>query len=78
MYYIRSCTYCTKIFYTYHDNKEVAAQIIYTGIKAHLVEYNEDHKEYQLDESPEMEINQMYYEITESDEEPAGGYELAA
>lgn len=76
MYYLRSCTYCTKIFYTYHNNREQAAKIIFEGLKAHLIEYDEDHKEYQLDETPEIEIDQMYYEVIESEEEPAGGYEL--
>ena len=76
MYYSRSCTYCTKVFYTYHNRKEEAARIIYEGIKTHLKEYNEDHKEYELDEAPEVEIDQMYYELTETEDEPQSAYEL--
>ena len=76
MYYSHSCTYCTKIFYTYHNRKEQAAQILYIGIKAHLTDYNEDHKEYELDEDPKIEIDQMYYAMIELLEAPSAGYEL--
>lgn len=76
MYYYRACTYCAKIYYTYNGNKEEAARIIYEGLKAHLQEWNEDHKEYELDEAPEIEVDQMYYEMIETEDEPAGAYEL--
>lgn len=76
MYYSHSCTYCSKVFYTYHSIKEAAAEILYKGIKSHLIEYQEDHKEYELDEGPSIEIDQMYYAISETEEAPAGGYEL--
>lgn len=76
MYYIRSCTYCSKVFYTYQDRKEDAAKVLYEGLKKHLTEWGEDHKEYELDEAPEIEIDQMYYEVIESEEEPASAYEL--
>lgn len=76
MYYSHSCSYCSKIFYTYHENKEAAANVLYTGIKTHLIEYSEDHKEYQFDEGPTIEINQMYYAMEESTDEPAGDYKL--
>ena len=61
MYYSHSCSYCTKIFFTYHSNKESAAKTLFEGIKKHLAEYGEDHKEYMFDEDPDIEIDQMYY-----------------
>ncbi|MDP3941264.1 MAG: hypothetical protein Q8Q49_03045 [bacterium] len=76
MYHSHPCTYCGRIFYTYHSNKEHAAKILYFGIKQHLIDYNEDHKEYELDEAPEIEFNQMYYAIVELKDPPSGGYEL--
>lgn len=76
MYYSHSCTYCTKVFYVYSNHKEEAAKILYEGIKTHLIEYDEDHKEYEMDDLPEIEINDMYAVIVEYNDPPAGGYEL--
>ncbi len=76
MYYSHPCTYCTKIFYTYHESKEGAASVLYYGIKAHLIEYEEDHKEYQMDDDPSVDINKIYYAAVELHEAPSGGYEL--
>lgn len=76
MYYSHKCTYCSKVFYTEESNKSRAAQLLYEGIKKHLIEYGEDDKEYQMDEAPRIEINQMYAEMTESEERPYGAYEV--
>ena len=76
MYYSHSCSYCSKIFYTFHDSKQRASETLYYGIKKHLIDYNEDHKEYQFDDGPSIDINEVYVAIVESDTEPAGGYEL--
>ena len=76
MYYSHSCSYCAKIFYSYHSSKTGAARVLFEGIKKHLIEYAEDHKEYQFDEGVEIEVNQMYYAMSESEEEPAGHYKL--
>lgn len=76
MYYAHSCSYCTKVFYTYQDRKEDAAKILYTGIKKHLIEYDEDHKEFKFDDGVEVDTNEVYYELTEHIEPPSGGYEL--
>lgn len=76
MYYSHKCSYCSKVFYTYNSSKEVAAHILYTGIKKHLAEYNEDHKEYQFDDHPDTEVDEMYYAATESSHPPVAGYEL--
>lgn len=76
MYYSHACSYCSKVFYTYNENKEQAAKTLYEGIKQHLKDYDEDHKEYQFDEAPEIEANQMYKAMNESSAPPSGGYEL--
>ncbi len=76
MYYSHTCSYCTKVFYTYNDSREHAAKILYTGIKKHLIDYDEDHKEYKFDDGPQVDTNEVYAEIGESDEAPSGGYEL--
>lgn len=74
MYYSDKCPYCGKIFYVFNDNKEAASHTLYTGIKQHQAEYDEDRKEYTMDEGEEKESNEIYSEMTESNEPPAGGY----
>ena len=76
MYYSYPCSYCSKVFYTFTNSRQAAAQILYEGIKTHLSDYNEDHKEYQFDEAPQIEVRQMYSSMTETSDPPAGGYEL--
>lgn len=76
MYYSHPCPYCRKVFFTYNDSKEQASRILYTGIKKHLVDYNEDHKEHEFDEAPEIEVDQVYYALSESNDPPTAGYEL--
>ena len=76
MYYSYPCSYCGKVFYTFSKNRTSAAQTLYQGIKAHLQSYDEDHKEYQFDEAPSIEIRQMYSSMTETSDEPQGAYEL--
>lgn len=76
MYYSYHCSYCSKIFYTFNDNKEEAARILYEGIKKHLIEYGEDDREYEFDDYPEKEINEMYAKMSELTEPPSGAYEL--
>lgn len=74
MHYSHPCSYCSKTFYTYHSNKEVAARTLYYGIKKHLGEYNEDHKEYQFDDGPEVDSDEIYRAMSESKDPPTGGY----
>ncbi|HWY79380.1 MAG TPA: hypothetical protein VNW29_03415 [Candidatus Sulfotelmatobacter sp.] len=76
MYYSYPCPYCSKIFYSFNDNKEAAAQTLFNGIKQHLNSYGEDDKEHQFDKDSSIEINQMYAEMSASTEAPAGGYSL--
>lgn len=76
MYYVRQCSYCSKVFYTYNNNREEAARILYEGVKKHLGDYDEDHKEYVFDDTPKEEEKQMYYEMREMKDPPRGGYEL--
>ena len=76
MYYTHPCSYCEKVFYVYHDSKEQAASILYYGIKKHLIEWNEDHKEYQFDDGPKIDIDQVYYAVVELNDPPENGYPL--
>ncbi len=76
MYYSYPCSYCGKLFFTYSTNKNIAARTLYQGIKAHLMSYDEDHKEYQFDEAPQIEVRQMYSSMIETSDRPQGGYEL--
>ena len=76
MYYSHRCSYCTKIFYTYNSSKEQAAKVLYVGIKQHLIDYNEDHKEYDFDDGPEIDTNEVYNAVFELEDPPSGGYEL--
>jgi hypothetical protein len=76
MYYSHPCSYCTKIFFTYHNDKHQASKVLYHGIKKHLIEYNEDHKEFQFDDGVVIDVNEVYYAVSESNHPPAGGYEI--
>ena len=76
MYYMHQCTYCTKTFYVFSDSKMDAARKLYKGIKQHLMQYDEDRKEFLMDGSPDREANEMYYEMIELNEPPTGGYPL--
>ena len=76
MYYSYPCSHCSKVFYTYNDDKELAAQTLYQGIKQHLIDEGEDDKETKFDDTPENLTNEIYAEVTGTAEPPSGGYEL--
>lgn len=76
MYYSYACTYCGKVFYTFNENKETAANTLYDGIKKHLKEYGEDEKEHELDDGRTLDVNQIYTEADGADDKPTGGWEL--
>lgn len=76
MYYSHPCSYCTKVFYTYSNSKHQASKILYSGIKKHLIDYNEDHKEYDFDDGPSIDTNEVYHALKVTKHPPAGGYEL--
>ena len=76
MYYSHPCSYCTKVFYVYENDKHTAAKILYHGIKKHLIDYNEDHKEYDFDDGPSIDTNEVYNTLKEANHPPAGGYKL--
>lgn len=75
MYYSYPCPYCGKVFYTFNTNREQASHTLYQSIKQHLIDYNEDHKEYEMDDGEQADSNQIYSGMSESNEPPAGGYE---
>lgn len=76
MYYSYQCSYCSRLFFTYTNYRKQAASTLYHGIKQHLIDYNEDHMEYQFDEHPQIEVHQMYDSMEEHETRPPGGYEL--
>lgn len=76
MYYSYNCPYCSKVFYTFNSDKNAAAGVLYNGIKKHLIDYDEDSKEHEFDDPPEVEANQVCAAIAEFAERPSGGYEL--
>ncbi len=76
MYYSYPCSYCGRVFFTYNSSKEQASRILYQGIKQHLIDYNEDEREYEFDDTPQVDTNEVYYAVDESNNPPAGGYEL--
>jgi hypothetical protein len=76
MYYSFNCTYCGRVFYTFNENKETAANTLYDSVKAHLKEYGEDEKEYEMDDGHQMDTDQIYSEMNGFDEAPTGGYEV--
>lgn len=75
MFYSYRCTYCGRLFYTFSNSKEAASHVLYRAIKEHLIEYNEDDKEHEMDDGESIDSNEIYYHIVESNEKPAGGYE---
>jgi hypothetical protein len=76
MYYSHPCSYCGNIFYTFQDDKQRASSVLYYGIKKHLIDYNEDHKEYKFDDGANLDINEIYNAVGESNDPPPGGQEL--
>ena len=54
----------------------MASRKLYTAIKQHLVDYNEDHKEYEMDDGEKADSDQIYEEMEESTERPAGADEV--
>lgn len=76
MYYAHPCSYCSKIFYTYNSDKFAAAKCLYAAIKKHLIEYDEDHKEYDFDDGPTIDTNEVYAKMKASNDPFPGGYEV--
>jgi hypothetical protein len=76
MYYSHPCSYCSKVFYTFNESRMEAAKALYTGIKQHLIDYDEDHKEYQFDDGPTIDTNEVYSSMVESSSAPTGGYQV--
>jgi len=65
-----------KVFYVFSSNKEQASHQLYAGIKKHLVDYDEDRKEYKFDDGEQADSNEIYGEMTESNDPPSGGYQV--
>lgn len=76
MYYSHPCSYCHKVFYVHADSKDQASKALYAGIKQHLIDYGEDEKEHEFDDGPSVDTNEVYGNISESNDPPSGGYPL--
>lgn len=75
MYYSHTCTHCGKIFYSFNDDKELAAEAIYAGIEQHMKDYGEsEDASYYHEEG--LDTKRIYSELTESSEAPSGGYQV--
>lgn len=77
MYYSFRCTYCGRLFYTYDTNKFNAAKTLYGTVKQHLIDSNEDDKEYEMDDGASEDSNQIYAEMVTSEQRPMGGFEAS-
>lgn len=76
MYYSHPCPACGKVFFTFNEDKYAAARRLYSGIKQHLMEYDEDHDEYDFDDGPEVDTDEVYHKMIELRVPTEGGYEL--
>lgn len=76
MYYSYRCSYCSRVFYTFNDDKTQASRKLYSAIKQHLIDYDEDRKESEFDGGKEIDSNEVYAAIGEYSERPSGGYEV--
>jgi len=76
MYYSHRCSYCNRLFSTHDSNRWRAASDLYNAIKKHLVDYDEDHKEYKFDDGPKIDTEEVYKAMVESNEKPPGAYEI--
>lgn len=76
MYYSTTCPSCGKVFYIFNDYRETASKILYHGIMKHMKDYGENVAMYDMDERPDIEEEQMYHAIKESQEAPDAAYEL--
>ena len=75
MYYSYKCTYFGRVYYVYESSRERASHVLYNSIKQHLIDYKEDEKEYELDDGEQIESNEIYDHMVESNDRPSGGYE---
>jgi hypothetical protein len=75
MYYSFHCPYCEREYYTFNENREIASHTLYISIKQHLIDFDEDHKEFILDDGEQADSNQIYAEMKESNSIPLGAYE---
>lgn len=78
MYYSYPCPVCGKIFYTFSDYKQQAAQTLYNGIEKHMKDYTENKKDYVLDHPDKMyqDVKTVYSGMMQSTTVPPGEYNL--
>jgi hypothetical protein len=75
MYYSHPCSYCGKVFYTYLDgDRYKAAEILHDRIVEHLHAYGEHDKEYDFDDGREIDMMEVYNQLSESSSPPENAY----
>lgn len=75
MYFSHKCTYCGRLFAVNETDKYKASEQLYEIIKAHLKEYNEDHKEYKMDDGKIVDSAEILQDMTGSPDKPSGSYD---
>ena len=79
MFYSYPCPVCGKVFYTFNQSREEAAQTMYSGLEKHIQDYQEENSGYDnLDhQGKEFEDqNTVYSNMSSSQVAPEGGYNL--
>lgn len=75
MYYSHKCTYCGRNFTVYEEDKYLASEQLYEIIKMHLKDYNEDHKEFKMDDGKATDSVEIFEAMTGSIDKPPGSYD---
>lgn len=75
MFYNTKCPRCGKVFFTFNDDREVAAETLYEGLEEHMKSYGEQEDSHFYHEA-KPDTERIYEEMEETDYEPSGGYEL--
>lgn len=78
MYYSYSCPVCSKVFYTFNDYQQKAAETLYYGVEKHMKDYGESTRDYTLDHPDKVyeDIQTVYSNLVATQDVPSGAYEL--
>jgi hypothetical protein len=77
MYYSLPCPACGRIFYLHSSHPETASEMLYDAIRKHLEEYNEDYREYDMDDGKKTDSKEIEGKMQVSEAPPKNGwYEL--
>jgi hypothetical protein len=76
MYYSFPCESCSKIFYTFNDDKNQAASVLYVALKQHLDSYGEKDRDDLFTHDTTTDANNIYNIMTATSSAPSGGYQV--